>query len=173
LEIALIENLQRVDLSPLEQAFSVARLQQQFSLSNDAIGKRLGKAGSTVSNIVRLINLPPAAQESLQAQRISEGHARQILALKDEKLQIELVKLIEQNGWTVRQAEQYVTAKKTGKKAPAATRQYLLTTTPATEKLSGYIKAPVTIRRTARGGKLEINFKSDKDLDRILKYLQQ
>lgn len=172
LEIALIENVQRVDLSPLEQAVSVARLQQQFSLSNEAIGKRLGKATSTISNIVRLINLPPAAQKALQEQRITEGHARQILALKDEKQQHELLRLIEEKGWTVRQAEQYVTAHKAGIKAPAATRKRLEASTPATKKLSGFIKAPVSIRRTAHGGKLEISFRSDEDLERIIKKLR-
>lgn len=173
LEIALIENVQRVDLSPLEQAASIARLHQQFSMDYDVISARLGKAGTTISNIVRLLQLPVEAKSSLQSRRITEGHARAILALKDEKKQLELLKLIEQHNWTVRQAEQYVTAHKAGIKQPAAARQRLETTTPATKKLSEFVKAPVAIRRTARGGKLEIAFSSDEDLARIIKQLKQ
>jgi len=172
LEIALIENVQRVDLSPMEQAVSLARLQQQFSLSNEAIAKRIGKATSTVSNIVRLINLPPVAQAALQSQKITEGHARQILALKNEKQQLELLKLIIKKRWTVRQAEQYVTAQKSGIKTSTATRKRLEISTPATKKLSTYVKAPVALRRTAKGGKLEITFTGDDDLARIIKQLQ-
>src|SRR5665213_64640 len=81
LEVALIENVQRVDISPLEQALSIERLHEQFSFSYDDIAKRLGKANSTVNNTVRLLRLPEAAREALAAGKISEGHARAILAL--------------------------------------------------------------------------------------------
>ncbi len=171
LEIALIENVQRVDLSPLEQAASVSRLHDQFSMDYGEIAKRLGKAVTTIHNIVRLLHLPTAAQYALQAEHITEGHARAILALKSEARQLELLKLIQKNGWTVRQAEQYVTAHKSGAKTSTAARQRLETTTTATKELSQFIKAPVSIKRTARGGKLEIAFKSDPDLARILKKL--
>ncbi|MGC1177155.1 MAG: ParB/RepB/Spo0J family partition protein, partial [Candidatus Saccharimonadales bacterium] len=79
LELALIENVQRVDLSPLEQAVSIERLHQQFSLPYDQIAQRLGKATSTVNNTVRLLQLPEAAREALAAGKITEGHARAIL----------------------------------------------------------------------------------------------
>jgi ParB family chromosome partitioning protein len=91
LELALVENVQRVDLSPLEQAASIARLQQQFSLGIADIAKKLGKAETTVHNIVRLLHLPDEAQKALAQNKISEGHARQVLALKDSpELQAEL-----------------------------------------------------------------------------------
>src|SRR6266568_3667165 len=83
LEIALIENVQRVDLSPLEQAVSIERLHQQFNSPYDAIAKRLGKANSTVVNIARLLQLPDDAKQALLEKKITEGHARQILALKN------------------------------------------------------------------------------------------
>ncbi len=82
LEIALVENVQRVDLSPLEQAVSIVRLRDQFSLTPKQIAGKLGKAETTVSNIVRLLQLPKEAVESLKSGQISEGHARAILALK-------------------------------------------------------------------------------------------
>ena len=172
LEIALVENVQRVDLSPYEQAVAIAKLQQQFSLKHADIAKKLGKAETTVINIVRLLQLPPEAVEALAKNKISEGHARQILALKDDPAaQQHLLKLIIANGWSVRQAEQFVTAHKKGAKTPAQAKQRLATQTPETKKLSTKLQAPVAIKRTAKGGQLVISFKDDADMARILKSL--
>lgn len=170
LEIAIIENVQRVDLSPLEQAASIERLHQQFSMSYESIAKRLGKASSTVNNIVRLLQLPDEASEALRNQKITEGHARTILSLKDmPDKQQELLKSIIANDWSVRQAEQFVTSVKDGFKETKATRERMQTETPETRQLSKRLGgAPVHIRRTAKGGKLEIAFKSDEELAVIL-----
>lgn len=174
LEIALIENVQRVDLSPLEQAISIARLYEQFNLSYAEVGQRLGKAETTVNNIVRLLQLPAEAQEALQTGRISEGHARAILALKgDPEHQKRLLELIEGQAWSVREAERYVTAVKQGATSQQKATEKVRTTTPATEKLSKVLQAPVNIRRMAHGGKLEISFKNDADLKRLLKILDK
>lgn len=171
LELALVENVQRVDLSPLEQAVSIQRLHDQFSLAYEQIAKRLGKAPATISNTVRLMQLPPTAQQALRDGLITEGHARAVLALKglDQK-QAELLDFILKNKWTVRQAEQFVVATKRGAPSVDAKKQ-LHVTTPATQKLSQNLGAPVSIRRSARGGKLEIAFKTDADLDKLLKQL--
>ena len=172
LEIALIENVQRVDLSPLEQAVSIARLHEQFNLPYAEVAQRLGKAETTVSNIIRLLQLPAEAQEALQAGRITEGHARAILALKgDTEHQKRLLELIEGQAWSVREAERYVTALKQGAKTTQKAVEKIQTTTPATENLSKNLKTPVSIKRTAKGGRLEIHFKSDTDLERIIKRL--
>ncbi|MEK7059216.1 MAG: ParB/RepB/Spo0J family partition protein [Patescibacteria group bacterium] len=169
LELALIENVQRVDLSPLEQAVSIERLHEQFSLSYDTIAKRLGKATSTVHNIVRLLGLPEAAREALIAGKISEGHARSILALKgDSERQTYLLKTIIVQGWSVRQAERFVLSVKAGASSAKQAHERVHTETPATKKLSKKLGTPVGIRRTARGGKLEISFKSDDELERII-----
>lgn len=173
LEIALIENVQRVDLAPIEQALSIERLHQQFSLPYESIAKRLGKASSTVANIVRLLQLPPQALDALTVGRISEGHARQILALKDyPDKQLALLAGIEKQGWSVRQAERYVTSVKSGVENEKAVRQRVATETPATRSLSKRLGAPVQIRRTAHGGRLEIAFASDDELDRITSLLR-
>lgn len=174
LEIALIENVQRVDLSPLEQAVSIERLHQQFNLTYKTIADRLSKALPTIHNTVRLLQLPEESRIALKKGDITEGHARSILALKDQpKYQTELLHLIMKHQWSVRQAEQYVTAHKEGIKAPEAARARLAVTTPETARLSSYIKAPVTIKRTAKGGKLEIKFNSDEDLARIISRIQK
>lgn len=172
LEIALVENVQRVDLSPIEQALSIARLHEQFNMEYQTIAERLGKATSTLSNLVRLLQLPGAAREALEQQLISEGHARQILALNKEIHQLELLELIKKHGWTVHQAEQYVVGHKQGVQTPDKAAKRLATTTDETKKLSKFLKAPVSLKRTAKGGKLEIGFKSDDDLERIIKKLQ-
>jgi ParB family chromosome partitioning protein len=169
LEIALIENVQRVDLSPLEQAASIGSLRNQFSLSYDTIAKRLGKGSSTVHNIVRLLQLPAAAKEALASEKITEGHARAILSLKgDDERQAYLLKTIIDQGWNVRQAERFVISVKSGiveKKQASARTQ---TETPATKMLSQKLGTPVQVRRMANGGKLEITFNSDEELDRII-----
>jgi ParB family chromosome partitioning protein len=170
LEVAIIENVQRVDLSPLEQAVSIERLHEQFNLSYDDIAKRLGKAHSTVNNTVRLLRLPPAAQEALATGKISEGHARAILALKgDEDRQAYLLKTIVEQGWSVRQAERFVLSVKAGTKDTKKVHEHVSTDTPVTKELSKKLGTPVQIRRTARGGKLEIGFGSDEELDRLLR----
>lgn len=169
LEVALIENVQRVDLSPLETAVSIAKLHEQFSLSYDEIAKRLGKANSTVNNTVRLLRLPDAARDALANGKISEGHARAILALKDDlKRQSYLLKTIVEQGWSVRQAERFVSSVKTGISQPKAAQKRVETETPATRSLSKKLGAPVNIRRTARGGKLEIGFGDDQELERLI-----
>lgn len=169
LEIALIENVQRVDLSPLEQAASIEYLHQQFGVGYEDISERLGKAISTVSNIVRLLQLPERAKNALRQQDIVEGHARAILALRDwPDKQEQLLNNIVSHGWTVRQAEQFVVSVKDGFREERATRERMRTETPATKQLSKRIGAPVQIRRTAKGGKLEIAFKSDEQLEKII-----
>lgn len=169
LEIAIIENVQRVDLSPLEQAVSIARLHDQFSLSYTDIAKKLGKAVPTIHNIVRLLQLPSAAKNALMQNQISEGHARAILALKeDNKTQAQLLGLTVSKGWSVRQAEQFVTAAKKGTVSePKAVTKHMATSTPQTRSLSKRLHTDVKIRRTAKGGKLEIFFKDNDDLQRI------
>ncbi len=174
LEIALVENIQRVDLSPLEQAASINRLHDLFTMSFDDIAKRLGKAPSTVNNIVRLLQLTPAAQQALRDEKISEGHARAILALKDfPEAQQELLVLIQKNGWSVRQAEQFVVATKSSAGSTKTAQKRTENSNPATQELSKFLHRPVTITHTAKGGKLQIGFTSNDDLEKLLKLLEQ
>lgn len=168
LEIALIENVQRVDLAPLEQALSIERLHQQFNFSYQAIADRLGKAHSTVHNIVRLLNLPQDACNALQDGLISEGHARTILSLNGTpEKQAELLDFIVKNGWTVRQAEQFVTSVKKGVEAKKA-HKATAAETPQTKSLSKKLHTKVTVKRTAKGGRLEIHYKDDDELEVLL-----
>lgn len=169
LEIALVENVQRVDLSALEQAMSIERLHDQFSMSYSEIAKRLGKASTTVNNIVRLLHLPNDAKLALESGQITEGHARAILSLKElPEKQTELLRNIQQYGWSVRQAEQFAITTKQGVVTKKSVKKAMATKTESTDALSKKLKTPVSIRRTAKGGRLEIYFKDDNDLRRII-----
>ncbi len=168
LEIALVENVQRVNLSPLEQAASIEFLHQQFSLDYATIGIKLGKASATVQNCARLLQLPDGVQQALRDEKISEGHARAILGIKSDSDKIELLKLILQKKWSVRETERYVVAHKKGAKTSDVAEKKVATTSPQTERLTKLLRAPVTLRRTAKGGKLEIKFTSEAELKRII-----
>lgn len=169
LEIALVENVQRVDLSPLEQAVSIGRLHDQFNLEYADIAKKLGKASSTVQNIVRLLGLSEEAKKALHEGKITEGHARAILAVRDPVAQSELLVLIIKNGWSVRQAERYAVAYKKGMKKSETAQKRVSATTAETEALSKTLNTPVRIQRMAKGGRLEITFKNDSELKRLVK----
>lgn len=174
LEVALIENVQRVDLSPLEQARSIERLHQQFNFKYDVIAERLGKAPSTINNIVRLLQLPKPARQALAEKKITEGHARAILAIKQyPEKQEALLEAITKNNWSVRQAERYVTSIKDGVKEQKKVHARVKTETPETKRLGKRLNTSVQIRRMARGGKLEIGFTSDEELARIVKLLER
>lgn len=171
IELAIIENIQRVDLSPMEQAMAVYKLQHQFSLTLEQIAKKLGKAPSTISNMARLLQLPDQARQALTDGRISEGHARAILALKEKpQKQQELLSCILSNGWSVRQAEQFVLAAKKG-----ANRQAAVDNTKSdnvlTKLLSQRLATPVKIKHTAKGGQLIIHFKDDEQLKKLAERL--
>ncbi|HET7629990.1 MAG TPA: ParB/RepB/Spo0J family partition protein [Candidatus Saccharimonadales bacterium] len=171
LEIALIENVQRRDLNILETATAYLKLHQQFNLSYEEIGARVGgKAFSTVSNTLRLLKLPEAAKRALVARDISEGHARQILALKTEAEQLRLLKLIIANGWSVRQAEQYVIGHKKGEQTAAkrdSGLKHTQTETDFTRHLATRLELPVKQKTTAKGGQIIISFKTEQDLDQL------
>lgn len=172
IELSLIENIQRVDLSPLEQALSVYKLQHQFNLSLDDIAKKLGKAPSTISNLMRLLQLPDGAMEALRTGKISEGHARAILALKGQSdKQEELLRSILDNNWTVRQAEQFAVAAKAGADTESA-RSRTANETQLTRDFGHKLGTKVQIKHTAKGGQLIIQFNSDDHLQEITQKLQ-
>lgn len=161
IEMALIENIQRVDLSPMEQAVAIYRLQQQFSLELEQIAQKLGKAPSTVSNISRLLNLPKEAKDALVEGKISEGHARTILALKNQPdLQSELLSKILKNHWSVRQAEQFVVNQRNGS-----------INTPEADELAAKMQKKLGVkvfnRPKVKGGQLIIGYNNDTEFKKI------
>jgi ParB family chromosome partitioning protein len=169
LELALIENLQRRDLNPLETATAYLKLHTQFNLTYEEIGARIGgKAVSTISNILRLLQLPDTAKKELVQGTISEGHARQILALADyPEAQKELLNLVVREGWSVRKAEQYVVGYKKGEQRPAKRIEAIKHTqseTSFTKTLSQRLSLPVKLKTTAKGGQIIISYKDETEL---------
>ena len=169
-EIAIIENIQRENLNPLETAYSIEKLKSQFNFSMTEIAKKMGKALTTVININRLVDLPDNAKSALVENKITEGHARQILALVgDAKSQDYLLKEIISKKWTVRQAEQFVTNLRNGvKDKNKASERSHFKETKETKSLSKRLNTKVTLRRMAHGGKLEITYKDDAELNNII-----
>ena len=168
LELALIENLQREDLNPLETATAYLKLHQQFNLTYDEIGKRVGgKAVSTISNALRLLGLPKEAKHALVNGDIKEGHARQILAIHEPEIQKELLELIIKNDWSVRKSEQFVIGYKEGEKSRETAAKKVMTETPHTKALAKRLGADVSVKHMAKGGRLVIRFKDDNDFERI------
>lgn len=177
LELSLIENIQRRDLNPLETATAYLKLHQQFNLTYEEIGRQVGgKAISTISNALRLLQLPPDAKQALVSGQISEGHARQILALSgDAAGQRYLLKNLLAENWSVRRAERYVVARKQGadSERPLSERpkkDYGAAERAAVERLQTVLKAPVQLKngRGSEKGYLTIGFRGAQDLKRIL-----
>lgn len=172
LEIALIENIQRQDLTILDLASAYLKLHDQFGLSFDEVAAKVGKSPSAVHNIVRLLKLPPQAKKALNDGVIVEGHARQIVALKDEPTQLKLLELIIKNKWTVRQAEQFVVGHK---QSLAAKEPKVIdrtkTETKETVQLAKKLNTKVAVKHMAKGGQLVIRFNDDSHLEKLINSL--
>lgn len=170
-ELAIIENVQRTDLNPMEVAISLAKLRDDFSLTVAEIAKRVGKNASTVSNVLRLVDLPETARRALEKGEISEGHARQILALPDEKSRTKLLNSIRENGWSVRKAEQFVLGSRSDKTpiTKNATSEHTELTNKIAHEL-GLKPELVSQKITAHGGEIRLKFTDENDLLRIRRH---
>ncbi len=167
LEVAVIENIQRSELNLLELASAYATLNDQFSLTLDQIAQRVGKAPSTVGNIMRLLNLPHEAKQALNDGLIVEGHARQILAVKPED-RLLFLEMVLKGKLTVRQAEELARDfKAEGKAAIKRVAEKQTYNTQLTTDLGKYLGTKVDIQKTAKGGKLVIEFYSEEELGRL------
>lgn len=167
LEVAVIENIQRSELNLLELASAYATLNDQFSLTVDQIAQRVGKAPSTVGNIMRLLNLPHEAKQALNDGLIVEGHARQVLAVKPED-RLLFLDMILKGHLNVRQAEELArNFKAEGKEAVKKVAETQTYNAQLTTDLGKYLGTKVDIHKTAKGGKLVIEFYSDEELGRL------
>lgn len=169
LELAVVENIQRADLKPLEIAVAYTKLIDQFNMTHEQIGQRVGKASSTVSNTIRLLNLPHPAKLALQAGKITEGHARAILSLEEPAHQLQLLELIIKSRLNVREAEEVARKLKSSGSdhQPVKARQIRSEYSALTNNLGKVLGTKVSIRKTAKGGKLMIEYYSDEELNRI------
>jgi ParB family chromosome partitioning protein len=166
LELAIIENIQRHDLNPIEEADSYLKLSQEFGLSQEAVAEKVHKSRSVVANRLRLLQLPVEIQRALIEEKITEGHAKAILAITDPEKQRALFEMIIKNKLTVRQVE--------GKTREISVRKHkrLLNVDPEIkameDKLASVLGAKVKLQKAGQGGKIVIEYYSEEELKSIL-----
>ena len=164
LQIALIENIQREDLNPIEEANAYHQLHDEFGLTQEEISRRVGKERSTVANFLRLLKLPETVKQRLASGQLSMGHARALLSLDSARKQEQLADRIVKNSLNVRQTEMLAST------SPAPTKREKpkdVFTRDAEEKLTKALRTKVNIDRKRRGGVIHIRFSSEDDLIRI------
>lgn len=168
LELSLIENLQRADLNPLEAAAGYRRLAEDFGLTHEGIAARVGKSRATISNSMRLLNLPGEVKEAIRSGLISEGHGRALLSLPSEGAQRAALETILKRTLNVRQTEELVShlsgrkPRKSPPKAPSPEEAAI------ESELRDALGTRVRLKRTQSGGRLVIHFYSDEELNALV-----
>ncbi|MGD8370567.1 MAG: ParB/RepB/Spo0J family partition protein [Syntrophobacterales bacterium] len=172
-ELALIENIQRKDLNPIEEGEAYQRLQEDFSLSQEEIAKKIGKDRSTVANMIRLLKLPDKVRNDLVEGVLSMGHARALLALPDSAVQLRARNTILKKGLSVRETEKLVQSLLKKQKKPKVVVELDSHMRAVLDQLIRHFGTKVTITRRGKRGRIEIEFYSDQDLQRILDLFQK
>ena len=171
LELALVENIQREDLNPIEQAEAFQRLMKAYGLTQEIVAKKVGKDRATVANFVRLLKLPEEIQQSLRRAEISMGHARALMGLTTASAQISVWKKAVKQDWSVRKVEEVVReAQERGipnkkQKSKVKRAPYIIETEDELREILG---TQVKIKPASSGGKVEVSYFSDEDLERIV-----
>ncbi|RKZ20964.1 chromosome partitioning protein ParB, partial [bacterium] len=159
LELAIIENIQREDLNPIEEALAYKKLIQEFGLTQEEIAQRVGKDRSTIANKLRLLSLPEEAKKALMEGKITEGHARALLGIRNEEKRKKVLQEILRGKKTVREVERKAKARDPQIKA-------------LEDELSSYLGTKVRIVKGRKKGKIEIEFYSLDELDRLLELIK-
>lgn len=173
-EIALIENLQRENLNPIEEAIGYNLLMEEFNLTQEMISQRVGKSRSAIANSLRLLSLEDEIRKMLISGTLSSGHARAVLSIEDENLRIAFAKRIIDDNLNVRQAEalaKQLQKKQTPKKVKEKSA-YDIELENLQNKLSSSMGTKVKINHTPKKGKIEIEYYGNDDLERILGFFK-
>jgi ParB family chromosome partitioning protein len=176
MELALVENLQRENLSPLETAAAYQALMDGFGLSKDQLARRLSKSRAAVTNTLRLVHLPENIQALLSDGKISEGHARALLGLENEEQMTELARKVGQDKLSVRKTEELVREMLTNPRASSHAASERRTATPdqfheASRLIREAIELPVRVKSLRSGGKVEIRFREPQELEALVSLL--
>ena len=166
LEVALIENIQRRELNPIEEAQAYERLMKTFNMTQEQVAKKVGKSRPAVANTIRLLNLPAEIQRGVIEAKITEGHARAILGLMDPERMLLMYKLILDQGLNVRQVEFKVRELTVKRQLDAAAPDPKLMAIET--ELRGQLGTQVKIQRQGKGGRITIEFFSDEELEEIV-----
>ncbi len=164
LELALIENLQRKDLNPIEEASAYQRLSKEFGLTHEEIARRVGKSRVSITNTLRLLTLPEKARRYLRVGKISAGHARALLSIPSPSIIDKLCDRIVRQGLSVREVEK-LTSLKRRKRAEHPKDPHILA---LEDSLSQTLGTRVRIYRRGKRGRIDIEFYSEEDLDRLI-----
>jgi len=168
LELALVENIQRADLNPLEEAGAYQQLVDEFGLTQEQVAQRVGRSRVTVTNSLRLLRLGDEIKAALQSRRISEGHARALLALSDERLQLQVLHTVLKRALSVRQTEELVRRLGAGGSSfRTATREAAPETRALEDRFRRSLGTKVNLFRSRRGGRLVIHFFSEEELQAL------
>ncbi|MDU2065283.1 MAG: ParB/RepB/Spo0J family partition protein [Sporomusaceae bacterium] len=179
-EIALIENLQRENLNPIEEAYAYKKLMAEFGLTQEEVSQKIGRSRSLIANMVRLLNLPEIVQDYVSRETLTIGQVRPLLALEDTELQIKGAELIIENDLSARDAEDLVKKLAANHNLPeeleqkqreAETKEYYLMETE--DRLKLLLGTQVRIKPGKMKSKIEIEYYSNEDLERLLELFQQ
>ncbi len=176
LEVALIENIQRQELNPIEEALAYQRLVTTLDLTQEEVAKRVGKDRSSVANYVRLLKLPESVQRMVETEKISMGHARAILGLESQELQAKLAQEVIDKKMSVRETERAVQQKAISKSESETDSTVIRNDAnirAAELKLKRFLGTQVKIQISSKGGKISIDFSSANELDRIYSILMR
>ena len=174
-EVALIENIQRKDLNPIEEAKAYQKLLQDYGLTQEELSERVTKSRAAIANALRLLKLPEEVQEMLVSGEIQSGHAKVILGLEDEKKELEAAKHIVAEHLSVRETEKYIKNFGKEKAKPAAKKKLRnqVAFDQAEQDLKSKLGTKVTInRKTITSGRIEIEYYSIEDIERILEHIK-
>jgi ParB family chromosome partitioning protein len=173
LELALIENVQREDLNPIEEASAYQRLAEEFQFRQEDIAERVGKDRATVANTMRLLKLPAEVQANVASGVLAMGHARALLSLASADDQRRVAREVVTRGWSVRETEALVKRQQSGKPGSATLRaaQKDVHTRAAEDELRLALGTDVTIKRRGKRGVVQIAYSNDDELQRIYEYL--
>ncbi len=167
-ELALIENVQRADLSPLETARAYSQLAEEFGLTHEEIALRVGKSRPAVTNTLNLLTLPEKVQAALAEGKISEGHAKVLFMLSTEKAQLAVLEMILEKHLSVRQTEDLVHEYRGQRTARAPKAAPPAEITALEERLRNHLGTRVTLRHGEKGGSLVIHYYSDEELNALI-----
>ncbi|MGH2462721.1 MAG: ParB/RepB/Spo0J family partition protein [Candidatus Limnocylindria bacterium] len=170
IELALVENLQRTDLNPLEEAMGFRILIERFEMPHDAVASRVGRSRTAVTNALRLLDLAPETQEALMSGQISEGHARALAGLTVAELQIAALQIVLERQLSVRQTEELVRRRRRQARG-GSSDQNRGDLQELENHLREILATRVAITRTRKGGRISIDFASDEELTRLFAWI--
>ena len=171
--LAIIENMQREDLNPIEEAEGIRQMIETYGLTQEEVSKSVGKSRPYIANSLRLLRLPETVRKYIEDGSLSTGHAKAIAAVSDEKKQIELAEVAIRDGLSVRQLEKLAQQDKSGVKTRSRVKQKTADVKRVEEDLKNALGTKVTLNQKGKKGKIEIEFYSKDELERLIELLKK